>query len=325
MTIRKSSRKRARSKKSRKKNALRVSLLKAFAGLAILALLVVAIGALTHYLIPAPKTTQPIVPEKPPIAKEIRTPKKLPFEIYPKVIVPSERPIPKPDTIKIEKLPKLAIIIDDLGYDKRIAEKFLNLDAAFTFSILPYSPYQKKIVRLAQDKGLEIMLHLPMEPIEYPAVNPGPGTLLTSMSPDQLIKQLEKNLDSLPSAKGVNNHMGSRLTTESTQMYQIFSVLKKRELFFVDSRTTADSLCKPSASLFKVPFAQRDVFIDHLQNPEFIRKQIGELIEIAQQHGEAIGIAHPHRETVKILKEMLPDLQKKVQLVPASQIAHIIG
>jgi len=206
----------------------------------------------------------------------------------------------------------------------QVAEKFLELDAAFTFSILPFSPFQKIISHLANDKGLEVMLHLPMEPMEYPAVKPGPGALLTTMSPDQLISQLEKNLETLPTIKGVNNHMGSKLTAESNQLYQIFSILKKRGLFFVDSRTTAKTLCEPSARMFKVPFAQRDVFIDHRQQPEFMRQQIISLIEIASQHGQAVGIAHPHVATYTILKEMLPVLKEKVQLVPASTIVKII-
>ena len=99
-------------------------------------------------------------------------------------------------------MPLVAIIIDDLGYDRKLAEKLKELDAAFTFSILPHSPFQDSIANLAKDRGLEIMLHLPMEPIEYPAVNPGPGTLLTSMTPDQLIHQLKENLKAVPYIKG---------------------------------------------------------------------------------------------------------------------------
>ncbi|MBU4414329.1 MAG: divergent polysaccharide deacetylase family protein, partial [Proteobacteria bacterium] len=129
--------------------------------------------------------------------------------------------------------------------------------------------------------------------------------------------------DAIPFIKGVNNHMGSKMTTSSTQMYQIFSILKKRNLFFIDSLTTSESLCKPSARLLQLPFAQRDVFIDHIQDPDFIRKQINLLIRIADKHGEAIGIVHPHIITYNILRELLPELQKKVQLVPASQIVRI--
>jgi hypothetical protein len=164
-----------------------------------------------------------------------------------------------------------------------------------------------------------------MEPIEYPDVNPGPGTLLTSMTPDELTHQLEKTLDEVPFIRGVNNHMGSKMTAESSQMYQIFSILKKRNLYFIDSRTTIKTLCKPSARLFQIPFAQRDVFLDHKVEVEFIRKQIKELIRIAQRKGTAVGIGHPHSLTYKVLQEMLPELQKKVRLVPASEIVHPVG
>jgi polysaccharide deacetylase 2 family uncharacterized protein YibQ len=286
---------------------------------------VAIIGIVAHYVMPSKQPPAPMPSKK---ALNIKKPSELQkptFEIYPTEKVAVESPIPKPEKPSLKKLPKVAIIIDDLGYDKNIADKFLELDAVFTFSLLPHSPFQKIIARRAQAKGLEVMLHLPMEPIEYPAVNPGPGTLLASMSADELIDQLEKNLDSLPTIKGVNNHMGSKLTAESSQLYQIFSVLKKRGLFFIDSRTTAKTLGKPSARLFKIPFAQRDVFLDHRQDPEFIRMQIRELINIAKSHGVAVGIAHPHMSTYGILLEMLPEIKKEVQLVPASQVVQVIG
>ena len=113
------------------------------------------------------------------------------------------------------------------------------------------------------------MLHLPMEPSEYPMVNPGPGALLSSMSADELIAQLKKDLQSVSSIKGVNNHMGSKMTQHSAQMYQIFSILKKEGLYFIDSRTTSKTLCKPSARLLQVPFAERDVFLDHIPKSRF--------------------------------------------------------
>jgi polysaccharide deacetylase 2 family uncharacterized protein YibQ len=334
MAKRKPTRKKKRSPKKRKKTPLKNPLSKAFAGLAILAVLVVAIGFLVYHLAPPEKPSPGLSVSKPTPAKEKPLKKKPPFEIFPKEKTPAHEPlanidipksIPKPRPVPSGKLPRVALIIDDLGYDRKMAEKFLSLDINMTFSILPHSPFQNKIARLASSKGLEIMLHLPMEPVEYPGVNPGPGTLLSSMTPDELIKQLEENLNTMPGVKGINNHMGSKLTAESAQMYQIFSVLKHRGLFFVDSRTTSDSLGKPSARLFQVPFAQRDVFIDHYQKPDFIRKQIKELIRIARLNGEAVGILHPHSTTYRILQEMLPDLQNQVQLVPASKIVRPIG
>jgi polysaccharide deacetylase 2 family uncharacterized protein YibQ len=325
MAKRKPTPKKKSRRKSRKNKLFKNSIVKAFIGLSILVLVVAIVGLLAHLLISPEKPSKTELPSKSipetkqPIAK-IPT-----FEIYPPKDIPPEKKPPKILPPDKKQLPRVAIIIDDLGYDKKIAKKFSQLNAGITFSILPHSPHQKSIARLARENGMDTMLHLPMEPIEYPAVNPGPGTLLTSMTPDQLIRKLEKNLAAVPHITGVNNHMGSRMTAESAQMYQIFSILKKRNLFFIDSRTTSKTLGKPSARLFQIPFAQRDVFLDHSQDPDFIRKQIKELVRIAQRNGQAIGIGHPHAITYEILREMMPELQKKVKLVPASEVVHPVG
>lgn len=200
-----------------------------------------------------------------------------PFEIYPGAKIPNpgecvpytepcipyHKPIPKAE--KPILLPKVAIIIDDIGYDRKTAAKLLSLNVALTFSVLPQSPFGKGIVKKAREKGIEIMLHLPLEPLEYPSVKPGPGAIYTEMTPDRLISQLNQNLEEFPFVVGVNNHMGSRITSNSSQMYQIHSVLKKKELFFVDSFTNIDSLCGSTARLLNIPFAKRDVFLDHTQ------------------------------------------------------------
>jgi polysaccharide deacetylase 2 family uncharacterized protein YibQ len=315
-----------RRKSSRKRTSSKTGLTKALAGVAILIGLVVVAGWLLHSLnvptrisppIPSPKS---VSKRPPPVAK------KPTYEIYPKEELPSEvQPIKPVMPLPEKPLPRVAIIIDDMGYDRSMAEKFLDLDAVLTFSILPHSPLQKRIAYAAQKKGVEILLHLPMEPLEYPKVDPGPGTLLTTMTPDELIRQLEEDIDAVPFAKGVNNHMGSRLTAESSQLYQVFSVLKQKGLFFIDSRTTAESVARPSARLFQIPFAQRDVFLDNSQDAESIRGQIRQLIAIANRNGQAVGIAHPHRITYNVLREMLPELKENVQLVPASSVVAIIG
>ncbi|GBC63200.1 hypothetical protein DENIS_4193 [Desulfonema ishimotonii] len=222
-------------------------------------------------------------------------------------------------------LPRVAIIIDDIGYDTDIVGKFLRLDTRICFSLFPVSPYRDAIVRKIKEKGCEIMLHLPMEPVEYPAVRPGPGALLSTMTPEQLSRQLDQNLDAIRGIRGVNNHMGSRITQIAPLMYQVLSALKQRNLFFIDSYTTPESICRSSARLLQIPFAQRDVFLDHIQEPAVIRRQIRRLIRVAEQYGEAIGIGHPHHVTYKVLREMLPELKQKVQLVQASQIVHTSG
>lgn len=302
-------------KRAGKAGIQKTYLLKALAGLGILLLLVVVAGVLTHHLIWKRYTVLPTA--KPRV---IKTPR---FEIYPKNEIPHRKPIPKHKPAVPIKLPKIAIIIDDIGYDRNIAQKFLGLDAVLTFSILPHSTHDKRIAKIAHSKGFEVMLHLPMEPNEYPSINPGPGVLLTTMSPDQLINQLNEDLDAVPFVKGVNNHMGSKMTAIAPQLHQIFSVLKKRRLYFIDSRTTVHTLCRPSAQLLQIPFSQKDVFIDHIPAPGFIRETIHRLIKIAGNHGEAIGIAHPHIETYEVLRDMLPELKEKTVLVRASDVVHI--
>lgn len=166
------------------------------------------------------------------------------------------------------------------------------------------------------------MLHLPMEPNEFPVANPGPGALLFQMTPDQLIGQLNIDLDLIPGVKGVNNHMGSALSESSAHMRQIFSILKKRGLYYIDSRTTAKTVARPSAKLLQLPFAERDIFIDHFENERFIRGQLDQLIERAKQQGFAVGIAHPHPITHKVLSEFMPAIKQKVELVPASMVVE---
>jgi uncharacterized protein len=223
------------------------------------------------------------------------------------------------DTIRI------VLIMDDIGYDKKIAMALYTLEPNISFSVLPWSPFGKTISRMLTDRGAEVMLHLPMEPVEYPEVDPGPGVLLTSMSPDILIAQLEKNLDAVPGAAGVNNHMGSMLTTQASQMNQIFTVLKKKDLFFIDSKTAPKSQCRASARLLQVRFAERDVFLDNFQEVAYITGQFAQLIKIAQKYGTAIGIGHPYPATLETLKIELPKLKGKINIIPASQIVAIPG
>ncbi|MBU1054713.1 MAG: divergent polysaccharide deacetylase family protein [Proteobacteria bacterium] len=313
-----------KKKGSKKVKNLRFNILKACAGLFVLLFLVVGVGFLYNYYIsrhkPIPIPVKQTAPLKIKIQKKKTVSKPPVFEVYPKEERQYIKIKPKGKAIPDRHLPNVAIIIDDVGYHPDLENKFLQLDAIFTFSVLPFSPHKKSIIKAAQKKGREIMLHLPMEPKEFPAISPGPGALLTTMNPDQLINQLNKDIDDVPFIKGVNNHMGSKMTASDTQMYQIVSVLKQRGLYFIDSRTAPKTYGKESAKLFKISFAERDVFIDHKQDKEFIRKQIHELINIANRHGEAVAIIHPYPITYEVISEMLPYMKKKINLVPASAI-----
>lgn len=161
-----------------------------------------------------------------------------------------------------------------------------------------------------------------MEPMEYPEVDPGVGALLSSMTPDDLLDQLQEDLDSVPLAVGVNNHMGSRLTQDPARMRQIFTILKKRNLFFVDSLTSPQSCCQQSALLLKLKFAQRHVFLDHVQDQNAIRFQIKRLVSMARKHGKAIGIGHPYPATWEVLSEELPNIKNQVELVRVSELVE---
>jgi polysaccharide deacetylase 2 family uncharacterized protein YibQ len=307
------------------------SLMKVVFGLLLLVMMVLAVAWLAdRYL--SPKTVVPLqkhgavpLPEKKTVAGQKGTGlQKFTYEIYPtdEKHPGLEMQAPTPSS---QHPPRVAIIVDDLGYDFKMAQQFLAMDTNWTFSILPHSPFGKKIAAAADRKNIETMLHLPMEPEEYPQVDPGPGTLLMNMGPDRLLDELEKDLNFIPGIKGVNNHMGSKMTSNSTKLYQIFSNLKKRNLYFIDSRTTSKTLGKPSARLFQLPFAQRDVFLDHVPEAAFIRKQIRLLIETAKRQGQAVGIVHPHKTTITVLQEEISDIQAQTEIVFASQLVQTVG
>lgn len=337
-----------RKKNSRKKKKTPFyanNFFKTIYGLVLLLTIVISTGVIARYLITEPpqpqkktaavKKAKPIPPptaQKTPPPKPV-PPKKAPtvksdkppvYEIYPaKDSPPMDGPHKNPALKKTGGLPAVAIIIDDLGYDPKKAARFISLAPALTFSILPATPYFKTCVRKARDREREVILHLPMEPKEYPIVDPGPGALLSSMTPDQMLGQLTRHIDALGYVKGVNNHMGSRLTADADRMNQIFTVLKKRHLYFIDSRTSSSSQAYSAARKFKVPFAQRDVFLDHVQEDQFIKDQLQLLIRVARRDGSAIGIGHPYKITYDVLKKELPDLQRHVRIVPASHLVFI--
>nr|WP_320015716.1 divergent polysaccharide deacetylase family protein [uncultured Desulfobacter sp.] len=242
------------------------------------------------------------------------------YEVYDNVAPPPKKIVtPK----KADAVPQMAIIIDDIGYSKDLAMGLLNIDKNITFSILPFSPAGTQLAHSLSAKGAELMLHLPMEPTQYPKVNPGPGALLSSMSPDELLTQLRKDIRAVPGTVGANNHMGSRLTADSDKMNQIFTVLKQKNMFFVDSRTSAESKGEESARMFQLKFSHRDVFLDNFQDVEYISGQIEKLIKEAKDHGSAIGIGHPHQATLDALKRELPKIRGKVRLVPASKLVEV--
>jgi polysaccharide deacetylase 2 family uncharacterized protein YibQ len=216
--------------------------------------------------------------------------------------------------------PKVAIIIDDLGYNSDLDFSFLNLNLELSLSILPSAPFTDVIVREANKKGREILLHQPMEPKFYPSVDPGPGTLLLSMNERDLRQVLDKNLKEITGAKGMNNHMGSSFTENREKMLVILQALKDRGLFYVDSRTTKGALGFEQAKKIGLSAAQRTVFLDNNPDPKAICAQIERLLEIAESFGSAIGIGHPYNETYEIIDKY----QKCCFVIPLRPLINTI-
>lgn len=216
------------------------------------------------------------------------------------------------------KTPRIAIIIDDMGYDKSLAREFIDLDIPLTLSILPFTPYTNLIAQGARAAGREVMLHLPMEPRSYPRINPGEGVLLISMEKDTIRKVLHRDLGEIPCVAGVNNHMGSRFTENKEKMSVVLSELKRRGLYFVDSKTSRKSVAYDLAKQMEIRAACRDVFLDNDLSNSALGIQMDRLLTLARHNGHAIGIGHPHKETLWFLTRLQLSLKGKAEVVPVS-------
>jgi polysaccharide deacetylase 2 family uncharacterized protein YibQ len=214
--------------------------------------------------------------------------------------------------------PKIAIIIDDLGYDECLAEEFMGLDLTLTLSILPLAPFTRPIARRARERGREIMLHLPMEPRSYPHINPGEGVLLVSMERDDILKVLDRDLSEIPFVAGVNNHMGSRFTENREKMAIVLAELKRRGLYFVDSKTSRGSVAFNLARQMDMRAARRDIFLDNDLSEAALKIQMDRLLHIARYRGQAVGIGHPHKETLRFLTRLQAISEQEVEVVPVS-------
>lgn len=215
---------------------------------------------------------------------------------------------------------KIVIIMDDLGNNLGIAKELMNMDQRITFSVLPKLKYSKQIAEEASLKNKEVILHLPMEPLSRKN-KPGPGSITDDMTPEEIQKQVEDDIKSVPHIVGMNNHMGSKAASNANVMESVLSVVKQEGLFYVDSVTSAKSKGYNTAQKLNLPAAKRDVFLDGIQDKKYVKSQIKKLVEIAKKKGLAVGIGHPHQSTVDALKEMLPQLEKEgIQIVPASEV-----
>ena len=223
--------------------------------------------------------------------------------------------------------PRIAIVIDDVGYAREPIERLLGASTEITFAVLPYGPHARDLAIWIDAEGAEVMLHLPMQPEGEPGGFSKDGMLLESMDGAELRKLVNEGLDKVPHAAGVNNHMGSVLTAQTEPMRIVMDELASRgasHLFFLDSRTTAKTVAYRLAREAGVPAAERDVFLDDVANEKAIAAQLARLEVLANKHGSAIAIGHPYPETVNALLAWLPTLEDKgFELVPASRLAGL--
>lgn len=217
--------------------------------------------------------------------------------------------------------PRLAIIIDDIGADKAAAETLLKMPYPLTLSVLPGQTHSAEIANEAYRRGDQVMLHLPME-FEGNAAKAEPVELRVGMPASEVNRLLDEMLAQVPHAIGVNNHEGSLATAQPQLMAELMADLRRRNLFFIDSRTTAATVAYIAAEQEGVPAASRKVFLDDLETREAILGQLDLAVRDAAEEGSTIAIGHPHPETIAALAEGLPRVRSRVRLVFASTLVR---
>jgi len=228
---------------------------------------------------------------------------------------------------KVGKTPlslrQVAIIIDDIGNDLRSVRDLLKIDAEITFAVLPLCSHTRDAAETLHNAHREILLHLPMEPKSYPREKPGNGALFTDMNDKELLFQLDKDLASVPYISGVNNHMGSKFMGEEEKLELVFDILKKRNLFFIDSRTTPDSKASSASEKTGLPLASRKIFLDNSRDYKEIYKILTKIAQDTEAGdvSPVIIIGHPHPETIRAIKDATQVFRAKgVTIVPVSRL-----
>jgi len=234
----------------------------------------------------------------------------------------------KQDVIEQDALPlrahkphekTLVIIIDDIGHHLAPGKAAIDLPGKLNIAILPYTPHAKYLAHRAHDSGKEILLHAPMSTIG--SIPLGRGGLTTELSEAEFRNTLSNSIEQIPHIRGINNHMGSALTQRRLQMGWVMEELQERDLYFVDSRTSHETIAANTAEDYGVPNLSRQVFLDNERNTAAIEDKIRELLHLVDTKGMAVAIGHPYPETIRQLKEMLPQLDAKgIKLAYVSEL-----
>ena len=217
--------------------------------------------------------------------------------------------------------PVIAIVIDDMGLDRRHSTAAVNLPGPITLSYMPYAQQIEKQAEQAQANGHELIVHMPMEPDDLTHNNPGPDALLIKNGEAENVRRLDKNLTAFTGFIGINNHMGSAFTANRAAITPVLQDLKQRGLWFLDSKTDARSVAADIANDIGLPYATRDVFLDNINSRDAVLKQLHETEEVARRKGYAIAIGHPKEGTMTALQNWTHDVQARgFTLVPLSTI-----
>ena len=219
--------------------------------------------------------------------------------------------------------PAIAVVIDDVGLDKRRARRVIALPGPLTLSLLTYASELPAVAAAARAEGHELLVHLPMQPVSG-QVDPGPNALMTDHDARELLRRIDWSLARFDGFVGVSNHMGSRFTQDASAMAVVLAELKRRGLMFLDSRTSARTIGAAIARTIELPGAERDVFLDPDGQHSDVAGQLDQLERVAWQQGFAVGIGHPHDATLAALADWLPQVTARgLVLAPISAIAKL--
>ncbi|HAJ56904.1 MAG TPA: hypothetical protein DCL35_03935 [Candidatus Omnitrophica bacterium] len=255
----------------------------------------------------AAKVAEPVAAEKAPVPVEPRK----------QEVVRQPAVKPMPSVVQ----GKIAIVIDDWGYNLKNKDFITDNDFHLTLSILPFGEYSTHVAQLARHKNKDVIIHVPMEPYNKENYGLEENTLLTSMDKNRIVRILDSAFADVPHAKGISNHMGSKATEDVRLMRIVMEYLKQKGMFFLDSLVTSKSVCRGLAGKLRLGFTQRDIFIDNESDPGYIRAQVLKLAQKAKRLGVAIGIGHDRKSTIEVLKEMMPLLEEEgYQFVNLSEV-----
>ena len=214
-------------------------------------------------------------------------------KLFSKIILDTPKPEPEPRA-QAHGL-RIAVVIDDVGYKDNLGP-FLDLGIPLTFAILPYEHFSKQIAAELSKKGMPYILHLPLEPEQYPKVDPGKAALLVKMTSQEIEKKFLSDLSAVPGVVGVNNHMGSRFTSNPEKMRVLLKLIKDKNLFFFDSATSTATKGGMVAREIGIPFEENSMFVDLKDDPVFMDKQFKAALRKIKRYGQCAVIGHIHKK-----------------------------